>query len=325
MKKLLDSLLAALERGERCVLCTVLASSGSSPRGAGARMAVFSNGTALGTIGGGAAELLCTQRAKSVLQSGENDLHTYDLHPGEADEAGMICGGAVTVLSQILCPEDEEALAALRRWRALLERDIDLWLRLELDGARVKRFRVLVPSEADAPDRAGLRDGVYAERLARAGKVCIFGAGHVGRALVPVLAALDFRVVLFDERPALLDPALHPAANEIVCGDFQNIYRSVTLTENDYAVVMSPGHQSDFELLSQVLKSPATYIGCIGSRTKIAKTRERLLADGFEKTDLARIHAPIGLPILAETPQEIAVSVAAELIEHRARCSGKGR
>lgn len=325
MKKLLDSLLAALGRGERCVLCTVLATSGSSPRGAGARMAVFSGGATLGTIGGGAAELLCTQRAQAVLQSGENDLHTYALHPGEADEAGMICGGAVTVLSQLLSPADENALAALRRWRALLERDVDLWLRLTLDGAQVRDFRVLMPGEADVPERAGLRDGVYAERLARAGKVCIFGAGHVGRALVSVLAALDFRVVLFDNRPALADTALHPMASEVICGDFQNIYRSVTLTENDYAVVMSPGHQSDYELLAQVLKSPATYIGCIGSRTKIAKTRERLLAEGFTESDLARIHAPIGLPILAETPEEIAISVAAELIEHRARRSGKGR
>ena len=93
----------------------------------------------------------------------------------------------------------------------------------------------------------------------------------------------------------------------------------MTLTADDYAVVMTPGHQADYEVLAQVLRSEAGYIGCIGSRGKIAKTRERLLADGFTDADLARVHAPIGLPILAETPEEIAISVAAEMIEHRAK------
>lgn len=318
MKPLLDALLAALERGERCVLCTVLSSEGSSPRGAGARMAVFADAATLGTVGGGAAELLCAQRALHALQSGENDLHTYQLHPGEADEAGMICGGAITVLSQCLGAPDEPVL---RRWRAALEQDVDLWLLLTLDGAQVRSFAVCTRGELppEASLRAGLHGGMYAERLARAGRVVIFGAGHVGRALVPVLATLGFRVLLFDDRPALARKALHPAADEVVCGDFCRIGERVTLTENDYAVIMSPGHRSDYALLSQVLKTGATYIGCIGSRKKVAKTRELLLADGFTEADLARIHSPIGLPILAETPEEIAISVAAELIEHRAR------
>ena len=86
---------------------------------------------------------------------------------------------------------------------------------------------------------------------------------------------------------------------------------------------MTPGHQADYEILAQVLRSEATYIGCIGSRTKVAKTRERLKCDGYTEEDIARVHAPIGLPILAETPEEIAISIAAEMIEHRARLAGQ--
>lgn len=86
---------------------------------------------------------------------------------------------------------------------------------------------------------------------------------------------------------------------------------------------MTPGHQADYEILAQVLRSDATYIGCIGSRSKVAKTRERLLGDGFSEADIARIHSPIGLPILAETPEEIAISIAGEMIEHRARLAGR--
>ncbi len=81
---------------------------------------------------------------------------------------------------------------------------------------------------------------------------------------------------------------------------------------------MTPGHQADYEILEQVLRTPATYIGCIGSRKKVALTRERLAAAGFSQQDIDRVHAPIGLPILAETPEEIAISVAAEMIRHRA-------
>ena len=100
--------------------------------------------------------------------------------------------------------------------------------------------------------------------------------------------------------------------------NFRRIFDKVSLTADDYAVVMTPGHQADYEILEQVLRTPATYIGCIGSRKKVALTRERLAAAGFSQQDIDRVHAPIGLPILAETPEELAISVAAEMIRHRA-------
>lgn len=324
MKELLDAMLAALARGECCVLCSVLEASGSSPRGAGAKMAVFSDGTALGTVGGGAVELECARRARRVLESGENDLRTYDLHPNGKTDIGMICGGAVTILCQHLSPAREEC-AALRRWRERLEEDADLWLLLVLDGARVREFSVLTRGELPGDkwqyftSRAALHGEIYTEPLQRAGRVCIFGGGHVGRALVPVLKGVGFRVVMIDDRAALAKKENYPAADEVIHGSFQNIRACVALTESDYAVVMTPGHQADYEILTQVLQSRANYIGCIGSRAKVARTREKLLAAGFTEDDLARIHSPIGIPILAETPEEIAISVAAELIEHRAK------
>ena len=93
--------------------------------------------------------------------------------------------------------------------------------------------------------------------------------------------------------------------------------RTGAITADDYVVIMTPGHQGDYEVLAQALRTPAKYIGCIGSRKKIAVTRERLLADGFSDEDISRVHAPIGLPIGGETPAEVAVSVAAQLIACR--------
>ena len=155
------------------------------------------------------------------------------------------------------------------------------------------------------------------------GAVYLFGAGHVGRALAPVLHYIGFEVTVYDNRAELASPAHFPTAHEIIVGDFRRIFDKVSLTADDYAVVMTPGHQADYEILEQVLRTPATYIGCIGSRKKVALTRERLAAAGFSQQDIDRVHAPIGLPILAETPEEIAISVAAEMIRHRAEASVK--
>lgn len=328
MKKVLDAMLAALARGERVTLCSVLASSGSAPRGAGAKMAVFEDGSTLGTIGGGAVEQLCTQRALEAMKSGENELSSYELHPNDVSDIGMICGGRVTVYFQLFSPQAAADIAVLRRWREKLDESVDLWLLLALEGERVREFRVLTRGELpqerreDFTTRALWRDGLYVEPLARAGRVYIFGGGHVGCALVPVLASVGFRVTMYDDRAALAKPERYPGADEVICGSFADISARVHLTAGDYVVVMTPGHQADYEILTQVLRSEATYIGCIGSRSKVAKTRERLLSDGFDEREIARIHAPIGLPILAETPEEIAVSVAAEMIEHRARRAG---
>ena len=328
MKKVLDAMLAALARGERVTLCSVLASSGSAPRGAGAKMAVFEDESTRGTIGGGAVEQLCTQRALEAMKSGENELSSYELHPNDVSDIGMICGGRVTVYFQLFSPQAAADIAVLRRWREKLDESVDLWLLLSLEGERVRDFRVLTRGELpqerreDFTTRALWRDGLYIEPLARAGRVYIFGGGHVGCALVPVLASVGFRVTMYDDRAALAKPECYPGADEVICGSFADISARVHLTADDYVVVMTPGHQADYEILTQVLRSEATYIGCIGSRGKVAKTRERLLSDGFDEREIARIHAPIGLPILAETPEEIAVSVAAEMIEHRARRAG---
>ena len=166
---------------------------------------------------------------------------------------------------------------------------------------------------------AVLRKGeplIYVEPLMRAGRVYVFGGGHVGQALVPVLAKIGFRVTLYDNRPELADKANFPQAERIVCGPFDAI--TVKPTENDYVVIMTSGHQGDFALLSQVLRLKTRYVGCIGSRHKIARTQQLLREAGISEEAIASIHSPIGLPILAETPDEIAISIAAELIKCRA-------
>ena len=157
----------------------------------------------------------------------------------------------------------------------------------------------------------------YVEPLVQAGVVYLFGGGHVGKALCPVLTQVGFRVVLYDDRPQAALPEQFPQAVRIVLGDYRHIFDHITITDRDYVVIMTPGHQSDFELLAQVLTTPAAYVGCIGSKHKVAATREKLAALDFSEADMDRVHSPIGLPIGGETPEEIAISIAAEMIAHR--------
>ena len=321
MKALTERLIAALENGERAVLCTILASSGSSPRGAGARMAVFADGSTVGTVGGGKVELLAAQEALEVLQGAKTRVRAFCLAPEQVASIGMICGGNVTIYYQLLTAQE---LPKLHKMLDVLNTDANSWLYLKISDGAVEEFEILGEEEAkEKPElftnRAVLQKGeplIYAEPLVRAGRVYVFGGGHVGQALVPVLASVGFRVTLYDNRPELADKAHFPQAEEIVCGPYDAI--TVTPTENDYVVIMTPGHQGDFALLSQVLRRKTRYVGCIGSRHKIARTQQLLREAGITEEAIASVHSPIGLPILAETPAEIAVSIAAEMIQCRA-------
>ena len=333
MKALFEALRAALAQGERAVLCTIVASSGSSPRGEGAKMAVFADGTTTGTIGGGAVEHKSQEYARELLRSGGASLvHAFRLSPNEVQDIGMICGGNVTVAFQVL---DAAALPVLDAIvEALTHCDEDIWLITPVQEGlpwslglwhAAPGLRFPDPHSTQDLGPLPLSRGVlrkeapafYVEPLVQAGVVYLFGGGHVGKALCPVLTQVGFRVVLYDDRPQAALPEQFPQAVRIVLGDYRHIFDHITITDRDYVVIMTPGHQSDFELLAQVLTTPAAYVGCIGSKHKVAATREKLAALDFSEADMDRVHSPIGLPIGGETPEEIAISIAAEMIAHR--------
>ena len=159
---------------------------------------------------------------------------------------------------------------------------------------------------------------LFIQPLAPAGTVYLFGGGHVGRALVPILAMAAFRVAVCDQRPDAASRDTLPQAAEIYCLPYEDAFAHLPpVTAADYVVVMTPGHEGDYEVLRQALRTPARYIGCIGSRRKVAATREKLLAVGIPAEEIDRVWSPIGLDIGGDTPAEIAVSVAAQLIACR--------
>lgn len=327
MKKLCDRILGDLDEGRELVLATVCQRQGSAPRGAGAAMLVYPDGTQAGTIGGGAVEYAAAKEAKELFAERGSRSHVYRLNASEIAEAGMICGGSVQVLLMHLAPSeanrtlfrrliaarDSGAPAALvRSLKDGVVTGMGCW-----DGRALHGLSAALPGTGS---RAYLSadEGLLYEPVSLGDRAIVFGGGHVSQKLVPLLHFVDFRCVVLEDRAAFADPALFPDAAEVVLGDFSDIGASLSIGPGDFAVVMTRGHQADYAILRQLLRTEARYIGCIGSRHKIALTRGRLLEDGFSAADCARVHTPIGLPIGAQTPEEIAVSVAAELIQCRA-------
>lgn len=332
MKTRLESIIRTLEAQQSLILVNVLASTGSTPRGAGAMMLVFEDGHIEGTIGGGAVEYAAQLHAKELLEKRSSDTVGYCLNKNDVANLGMICGGDVTVYFQYV--HGKEQLPLFRHLLNAYSKNENTWLIRKMENHTVTAMAVY--------DGEGLHYGdnidtdrlpellksqavyakgtpsYYAEPVTQAGFVYIFGGGHVSQELVPVLAHVGFPVVVFEDREAFAKPDLFPGAMDVILGDFQNVEASVTFTRHDYVVIMTRGHQADFEILAQVLKHPLSYIGCIGSRSKIAITKKRLAELGYPENIYDQVHAPIGLPIKAETPAEIAISIAGEMIQHRA-------
>ncbi len=326
MKGLFSKVLASLERGEPVALCTLLEASGPTPRGAGAKMAVFEDGSIAGTIGGGALEYRALQDGKALLAGGDPGLCGYELDGGPLD---MVCGGRTRALFQRLDMEDRPWIEAAR---ALLDEPRASWLLTALEGGRVRgvgvydrerglRFFSGVDETALTPflrRKPVFEDGLFVEPLGRAGKVYVFGGGHVAQELVPLLGRVGFRTLLCEDRPEFATRALFPTADEIVELGPGALTGRFDITADDCLVIMTRGHRDDYKILLGALATQAGYIGVIGSHRKAALTFEHLRRDGYREADIARVRTPIGLPIGAETPAEIAVSVVAELIAHRA-------
>ena len=153
--------------------------------------------------------------------------------------------------------------------------------------------------------------------------VYLFGGGHVSVSVSNALSCVSFNTVVYDDREEFANSARFPQAISVICAPYEEMSEHVRLTESDYVLIMTRGHLCDYEVQKQVMRTPACYIGIIGSRSKIHHVTQKLLADGFSQQDIARCHTPVGIPIGAETPEEIAVSIAAELILERARREGR--
>ena len=351
MQEYVEDVIAELEAGRPFALVTLVADQGSTPRAAGAEMLVREDGSIAGTIGGGLLEHTMMGAAAQTLMERSSRRERFDL--GGTDLASgdkMVCGGAAEVLIAYVPPGDAELAAACELLRAARDAGRRAWFVTTPDpGAR--------RAASDAPAFAGgvehcalaeagkmagatvceagelrrltgaaalhgtatLPDGRVAviERVEPPAMAVICGAGHVGQAVAPLLAVLGFRVVVIDDREDFASRERFPNA-ELLVRPFEGALEAAGVDERSYVIVVTRGHVHDLDVLEQALLLRARYVGVMGSRSKRARMFAALGEAGVSDDVIAGIHTPIGLSIGAETPAELAVSIAAEIVSVRA-------
>jgi len=164
---------------------------------------------------------------------------------------------------------------------------------------------------------------VMFERHEPAATLVIAGGGHIGKALATIGDLCGFSVVVIDDRPDYANQERFPEADRVLCGDFAEVLRGLAIDANTYVITVTRGHKHDEESLRQVVASPAAYVGMIGSKRRAAAVLQHLIDEGLDAEAVRRVHTPIGLDIGAETPEEIAVAIMAEVVQVRRGGSGR--
>jgi len=296
-------------------LATVARVRGSTPVPAGTKMLVGAAGRLIGTVGGGCVEADVIGAALDAQAHRRPALVTHHLNADLAGDLGLSCGGTVDIFVEPLIPEDGyiRVLEAAAEAASGLVRTAVAW-----EAGPVKTFEPL-PLGASSRAAATLtRDGRFVEeRLIQAPRVFVFGAGHVGTAIAQAAAAAGFRVVVIDDRVEYADQARFAVGVTVVAAEVEAALARHPLTPGDAVVIATRGHRNDALILERVATSPAGYVGLLGSRRKKAVVTKGLTAAGVPGKSLQRVRVPVGLAIGAVTPEEIAVSVVAELIAWR--------
>lgn len=311
-----EQLHATLTSGHKAVLLYVAESSGSSPGRQGFKMAVTDNGEMFGTVGGGIMEQKLVQLAQSKLAKGpfppfkKRQIHSPDV---DKSRSGMICSGEQTLVFYHL---DQSHIPLFERVTK------DATLALQLDQNRL----MLQPGDPLAPqfklEHATDTEWIFLEQLQVVNTAYIFGGGHVGLAMSRVMSDIGFRVVVFDNREHLNTLENNRFADEKHIIDYRDAGQYVPESDRSYVILMSFGYKTDNVIIRQLLGKRFKYIGMMGSQAKIETLWKELSRDGFPSEQLERVHAPIGIPIHSKTTDEIAVSIAAEIISVKNRPDG---
>ncbi|MDF6018461.1 XdhC/CoxI family protein [Streptomyces sp. JH34] len=354
MRELLSPLRDWLTAGTPFALATVVAVRGSAPRAPGAAMAVTSTGAVAGSVSGGCVESDVYEVATETLTTGLTELRTYGISDDEAFGAGLTCGGTIDVLVRpCVAPADRHGLrelvdtvsagvpvalatvvsGAARRGARLMVLDgrVDGSLGDEgLDAAVTDDARGLLAQGATGSIRYGAHGErrmqdvtVFVQTYAPAPRMLVFGAIDHAAATARIGSFLGYRVTVCDARPAFATPERFPTADEVVCAWPHTYLESTPVDARTVVCVLTHDPKFDVPLLAAALRTPAAYIGVMGSRRTHAGRLARLREAGVDEAGLARLASPVGLDLGARTPEETAVSIAAEIIQHR--WGGTGR
>jgi xanthine dehydrogenase accessory factor len=341
-----------LGENEPFVLATVVRTKGSTPQKPGAKLLVRPDGSIVGTLGGGCVEADVWQESKRILQGrGDTVVRSFTLTDELAAESGLVCGGTMEILidpvrTDPLLGEISRAIEAATQGgpavgvatllrapagaegagRKLLVREDGGRLgslgSSELDDLAAERVLPQLWQPVAQSIRATADAEILIETFSAPPSLVIAGAGHIAKALAPLAHNLGFRVTVIDDRSQFANAERFPEADRILVDDHVLGIAQAGITPNSYIVIATRGHKEDDAATGASVRTPARYVGLVGSKRKSLLIFETLLAEGVPVERLRQVRAPVGLDIGARTPEEIALSIMAEIVMIRYGASG---
>ena len=309
-----------LERGERVFVACVAESTRGSPGTAGAKLLVAEGGELLGTIGGGMMEHRLVEQARELLRGGgaQPEKHTL-VHSDTAagEQSGMVCEGSQSNVFCVLAGDRDRATVGAIV--AAVRSDRPAWMAIDADGLR------LMQREADLSRLPFALTGEgerwrYEEDLLGRRRLAVIGGGHCAVALAEAMARLGYRTQIFDTRTEVVTHDRAAAVGTVThVSDYAEAGPLISWPELTAVVVMTADYLTDVRALLGTAGLPLPFVGLMGGRRKIARILAKLREEGMAQEALDRVHAPVGLDIGSDTPEEIAVSVAAQILRKRNR------
>ena len=350
MRDIAEGLRVLLDGGAPFALATVIGARGSSPRPPGAAMAVSSDGEALGSISGGCVEGAVYDTAERVLGGDGAVVESYGYSDDDAFAVGLTCGGTLEVLVapadrvvlaewvQRVVADEPVALATVVSGPAPLGAVLLIGPSYALGSLGAEGLEVAVTDDARGMLAAGQTGDrhygsrgerriddvtVFVQSFTPPPRMLVFGATDFAAAVSRVGVFLGYRVTVCDARPVFATTRRFPEAHEVVCDWPHRYLEGTVVDERTVMCVLTHDPKFDVPLLEVALRKPAAYIGAMGSRRTSDDRLHRLREAGVSEQELARLHSPIGLDLGARTAEETAVSIAAEIVQHRWGGSGR--
>lgn len=364
MKNIYDRFLDERKKGRSLVLATIVSTKGSTPQVPGVSALFSEDGLRFGTLGGGVLEARAQDKAMESLKNRSSCLSNFGLYADVLSEEEAICGGEADILFDSDPGDHEEVFSHLieslkNRQPGVLVTSISRitqervkisrsWVEKEkIFGKKAEKQGLLYKEEIKQAFAAGKpillpirkepevkvlkqepdqSQFIYVEPIHPRSHLIIAGGGHVGQALAHLGTLLDFEVTVIDDRPEFANRERFPEVDHIIVENIGKTIEALPKTADSYFVIVTRGHSQDAEALRACIGSDVAYIGMIGSDRKIALMRKNFLNQSWAtRSHFDRVHAPIGLDIQSKTIQEIAVSIAAELVLIRNQVQGKSR
>jgi len=311
--KIWEHLLHKLEENRKVYLLTVIENFGSSPGRKGFKMIVADDDFIFGSVGGGIMEHALVEEAKELLSSDNQPIFLKkQVHKGKIkDGSGMICSGEQTV---VFHPLNETHIHDIKSIIHCLQFNENGTLLLSNSSFSFSNESMKMQFEYQI---IAIKDWFFNEHLDFKNRLYIVGGGHVSVAVSDLFSNLGFHVTVFDNRENLNTLQRNKSAHQKQTIDYNHVNEHIIEGNHTYVTIMTNTYLDDKLVLSKILRNQYKYIGVLGSKAKLSTMWEVLQGEGFTETELMHVDAPIGIAIKSQTPEEIAVSIAAKIIQHK--------